>query len=120
MSTFTLSLHIFIEASFFEVKFNNSLLDYANFSYGKGEYLSFSNSSLQNSDFDNFKLKEFTLENVNLEGSFIYNTSLENIDLSSSNINKISTTIDCLKGSVVSIDQALLIARMFVKIKDDL
>ena len=69
-------------------------------------------SDLTESSFIETKIKNLTLDNVNLSNSEIINTSFNNLDLSTCNINNIKTDLSSLRGTKVSVDQALSIVTM--------
>ncbi len=110
----------FNECSFDQVRFENCLMTMASFAQFATKGLLFESCDLGNASFLEASLKKVSFQTCKLIQAEFLHASLMNVDLSNSEIDGITLTLDDLKGAIVRPSQALSLSRLLgLQIKDE-
>lgn len=97
----------FAESHFEDVVFQDCNLQLAALGFSKQKNVQYASCRLKDADFYENKLTKVAFTDCDLSGINFVGTALKGIDISSSQFDRISITIEDLKGSIVSQEQAL-------------
>lgn len=109
----------FIDTTLDNVIIEESMCNMGNFTGVKINNTKIGDSNFKFSNMNSCVLKNIIIDRVNFSSSVFVNTSLKDIDLSNSNIEEINIDLNCIKGSIISLEQTIdLIGLLGVKIKE--
>jgi uncharacterized protein YjbI with pentapeptide repeats len=97
----------FAESYFEDVVFQDCNLQLAALGFSKQKNVHYASCRLKDADFYENKLAKVAFTDCDLSGINFVGTALKGVDISSSQFDRISVTIEDLKGCIVSQDQAL-------------
>ena len=102
----------FIETKINNVYFEECNMKYCNFTMSRIKDVVFDNIILDNTYFNEVKFDNIKFEKCSLTSSEFFKTKLKGIDLSNSEIDGLSTTLEELKGLSVNQIQALELSKL--------
>lgn len=109
----------FIDTTLDNVIIEDCMCSMSNFTGVKIQNSRISDSNFKSSNIESSELKNIILDRVNFSNSIFSKTPLKDIDLSSSNIEEINIDLNCIKGSIISLEQTMdLIGLLGVKFKE--
>ena len=109
----------FIDTTLNNVIIEDSMCSMSNFTGVKIHNSKIRDSNFKSSNIENGELKNIIIDRVNFSSSSFIKTPLKDIDLSNSNIEEINIDLNCIKESIISLEQTMdLIGLLGVKIKE--
>ena len=109
----------FIDLNINNMIIENSMCNLINISSSKLKNIELNNSNFKDSTIINCELKNISINDINFSNSEIVNTPLNGIDFSNSNLERIKTDLNSIKGMIIDYYQMVdLIGLLGIKIKE--
>lgn len=109
----------FIDTTLDNIVIEDCMCSMVNFTGVKIHNSKICDSNFKSSNIETSELKNIIIDRVNFSNSSFIKTPLKDIDLSNSNIEEINIDLNCIKGSIISLEQTMdLIGLLGVKVKE--
>lgn len=109
----------FIDTTLDNIVIEDCMCSMINFTGVKIHNSKICDSNFKSSNIETSELKNIIIDRVNFSNSSFIKTPLKDIDLSNSNIEEINIDLNCIKGSIISLEQTMdLIGLLGVKVKE--
>ena len=100
------------DSHFQHVLFDNCILNLAAFGYSQLKHVQFTNCMMEQTDLYECTFKKVAFDGCTLNDANFHQTSLKGIDLSNSSFDRLTVSIDSLRGCTITPNQAIGFASM--------